>query len=449
MSDLLAARSQMALSLGFHIVFAAIGIGLPLLMVLAEALWLRTGRDVWRRLTVAWSKGLALLFAVGAVSGTVLSFELGLLWPRFMEVAGPLVGMPFSLEGFAFFTEAIFLGIYLYGWDRISRGAHLAAGVVVALSGAASALFVLSVNGWMNAPTGYLPGDGAPVIDPVAAMTNPFWIANTVHMILAAYIVTGFGAAALHALRLLKDPTSELHGAALRLAVGLGAVAALLQPVSGDVTAGMVAEYQPAKLAAMEAHFETGPCAPLVLGGIPDEEAREVRWALEIPCGLSLLVHRDPDAVVPGLDAVPPDEWPPVLPVHLAFQVMMGIGTGLVLLGLVGLWRLWRGPPLAGSRPLLWALVAAGPLSVVAMEAGWVVTEVGRQPWIIWQVMRTGEAVTPMPGLIVPFTLFTLLYLFLTGVVVLLMLRLARAVDAREAELASAGASGPAGGGEG
>lgn len=438
MSDLLAARSQMALSLAFHIVFAAIGVGLPLLMVLAETLWIRTGKDVYKRLTRAWSKGLALLFAVGAVSGTVLSFELGLLWPEFMRVAGPLVGMPFSLEGLAFFTEAIFLGIYLYAWDRIPRGAHLAAGVMVALSGAASALFVLSVNGWMNAPTGYLPGEGAQGIDPIAAMTNPFWIANTIHMLLAAYIVTAFGAAALHALRLLKDPESELHRAAVRIAVGLGAVAALLQPVSGDVTARMVAEHQPAKLAAMEAHFETGPCAPMILGGIPDEETMEVRWALRIPCGLSLLLEHDPDAVVTGLDRIPRDEWPPVLPVHVAFQVMVAIGLFLIAVGVYGAWRLWRGPPLWRARWYLGALVAAGPLAVVAMQAGWVVTEVGRQPWIIWQVMRTEEAVTPMPGLVVPFTAFTLLYLFLTAVVVALMLRLARAVDAEEERIRTA-----------
>lgn len=438
MSDLLAARSQMALSLAFHIVFAAIGVGLPLLMVLAETLWIRTGKDVYKRLTRAWSKGLALLFAVGAVSGTVLSFELGLLWPEFMRVAGPLVGMPFSLEGLAFFTEAIFLGIYLYAWDRIPRGAHLAAGVMVALSGAASALFVLSVNGWMNAPTGYLPGEGAQGIDPIAAMTNPFWIANTIHMLLAAYIVTAFGAAAFHALRLLKDPESELHRAAVRIAVGLGAVAALLQPVSGDVTARMVAEHQPAKLAAMEAHFETGPCAPMILGGIPDEETMEVRWALRIPCGLSLLLEHDPDAVVTGLDRIPRDEWPPVLPVHVAFQVMVAIGLFLIAVGVYGAWRLWRGPPLWRARWYLGALVAAGPLAVVAMQAGWVVTEVGRQPWIIWQVMRTEEAVTPMPGLVVPFTAFTLLYLFLTAVVVALMLRLARAVDAEEERIRTA-----------
>lgn len=427
MSDLLAARSQMAVSLAFHIVFAAIGVGLPALIVLAHGLWLHTGGDVWLQLTRAWSKGLAIFFAVGAVSGTVLSFELGLLWPRFMEVAGPLVGIPFSLEGFAFFTEAIFLGIYLYGWGRVPRGAHLAAAVVVALSGAASALFVLSVNGWMNAPEGYVPGaaGAAPAIDPLAAMLNPFWIANTLHMLLAAYTATAFGAAAIHAWRLLRRPGTPLHRAALRLTVGFGGVAALLQPLSGDVTARLVAERQPAKLAAMEAHFETGPCAPLRIGGIPDERTGTVALSLEVPCGLSLLVGRDPGAVITGLDDIPRDEWPPVLPVHVAFQVMVGIGVLLATAGLYGLDRLVRRKPLDASRAYLWTLVAAGPLAFVAIQAGWVVTEVGRQPWVIQGVMRTSDAVTPMPRLIVPFTAFTLLYLLLSGVVIVLMRRIA------------------------
>lgn len=426
MSDLFAARSQMAVSLGFHIVFAAIGVGLPALMLLSHGLWLRTGERSYLRLTRAWSKGLAVFFAVGAVSGTVLSFELGLLWPTFMEVAGPLVGVPFSLEGFAFFTEAIFLGIYLYGWGRVSPRALFWAAVVIAVSGAASALFVLSVNGWMNAPSGYIPGEpgSPPSIDPVAAMTNAFWISNTVHMLLAAYIATAFGAATIHAWKLLRDPTNEVHRVALRIAVGVGGIAALLQPISGDVTARLVAERQPAKLAAMEAHFETGPCAPLRIGGLPNEEERTVSWAIEIPCGLSLLVGHDPSTVVTGLEDIPRDEWPPVTPVHIAFQIMVGIGTFLAAAGLWGLWRIVRRRPLWEPRAYLWALVPAGPLAFVAIEAGWTVTEVGRQPWVIYGIMRTADAVTPMPGLVVPFTTFTVLYLFLSAVVVVMMGRI-------------------------
>ncbi|MCA9737536.1 MAG: cytochrome ubiquinol oxidase subunit I [Gemmatimonadota bacterium] len=431
MSDLLAARSQMAISLAFHIVFASIGIGLPLLMILAEVAWLRTGAPLYRRLNDAWARGLALFFAVGAVSGTVLSFELGLLWPTFMEYAGPLIGMPFSLEGLAFFAEAIFLGIYLYGWGRVSPRIHLASGVVVALSGAASGLFVLSVNGWMNAPVGFEAGPDGPLgIDPVAAMANPFWIANAVHALLAAYVATGFGAATLHAWRLLRRPGDRFHQAGLRLAVGLGAVAALLQPISGDFSARVVGEQQPIKLAAMEAHFETRACAPLLLGGLPDAETRTTRWALAVPCGLSLLHGHSPDAVVQGLEDFPEELWPPLLPVRLGFQIMIGVGVFLAGLGLVALWRLARRRAL-DARPLLFLFVAAGPLAFLAIQAGWVVTEVGRQPWVIYGVMKTADAVTPMPGLVVPFVAFTLLYVLLSVVLVLVMGRITRTEERR------------------
>ncbi len=425
MSDLLAARSQMAISLAFHIVFAAIGIGLPVLMLLSEGLWLRTGRRVYLEVTHAWAKGLAIFFAVGAVSGTVLSFELGLLWPRFMQVAGPLIGMPFSLEGFAFFTEGIFLGIYLYGWDRISPRAHFAAAAVIAVSGTASALFVLSVNGWMNAPRGYVPGEAgsAPVIDPVAALDNPFWISNTIHMVLAAYMATALGTAAVHAWRLMRDPHSEGHRVALRLSVAVGAVVAIVQPFSGDVAGRRVAEYQPAKLAAMEAHFHTGPCAPLRIGGLPDLEMETVRYSLDIPCGLSILAEHNPNAIIVGLDGIPSDERPPVPIVHAAFQIMLGIGTALALLGVWILLRLARRRRLT-TPWLLRSIVVAGPLAFVAIQAGWIVTEVGRQPWIIQGVMRTEDAVTPMPALVAPFTAFTLLYVGLAVVVVILMRRI-------------------------
>ena len=218
MNDLLAARSQMAMSLAFHIIFAAIGIAMPLLMVIAEWRWLRTKDEVYLTLTKRWAKGTAILFAVGAVSGTVLSFELGLLFPRFMGYAGAIIGMPFSLEGFAFFTEAIFLGIYLYGWNRISPRAHLLAGVIVAVSGAASGIFVVIANAWMNAPTGFRLVDGKPVeIDPIAAMMNPTAFSQTLHMTLAAYAATGFAVAGIHAFMLLRDRNNRFHRLALRL----------------------------------------------------------------------------------------------------------------------------------------------------------------------------------------------------------------------------------------
>src|ERR671914_2849555 len=259
MSDLLAARSQMAMSLAFHIIFAVVGIAMPVLMVIAERRWQRTGDPIYLELARRWAKGTAILFAVGAVSGTVLSFELGLLWPNFMEMAGPIIGMPFSLEGFAFFTEAIFLGLYLYGWNRISQRAHLWAGILVAVSGAASGIFVVIANAWMNAPTGFeLVGGRITNIDPIAGMLNPMAFQQTLHMTLAAYAATGFAVAGIHAFLLLFDRENSFHRRALSIALLVGAPAAVLQPVSGDMSAKAVARVQPAKLAAMEAHFETG-----------------------------------------------------------------------------------------------------------------------------------------------------------------------------------------------
>jgi cytochrome bd ubiquinol oxidase subunit I len=425
MSDLLAARSQMAVSLAFHIIFAVVGIGMPVLMVIAERRWQKTGDPIHLDLAKRWSKGTAILFAVGAVSGTVLSFELGLLWPGFMEVAGGIIGMPFSLEGFAFFTEAIFLGIYLYGWDRIAPRAHLWAGIAVAVSGAASGIFVVTANSWMNSPAGFDLVDGRVVnIDPVAAMLNPMAFQQTLHMTLAAYAATGFAVAGIHAFLLLFDPANAFHRRALSAALVLGAPAALLQPISGDISARSVAERQPVKLAAMESHFETTAGAPLTIGGFPDLETGETRYAIKIPNGLSLLAFHDPDAVVKGLNEFPREDWPNVAIVHTAFQIMVALGTYLALVSLWAGWRLaLRRRDLTASKPLLRAIALGGPMGFIAIEAGWTVTEVGRQPWIIQGVMRTADAVTPMPGLVVPFLLFTLLYCFLGAIVAWLLYR--------------------------
>ena len=418
MSDLLAARSQMAISLAFHILFAVVGIGMPVLMVVAERRWQRTRDPVFLDLAKRWAKGTAILFAVGAVSGTVLSFELGLLWPRFMELAGPVIGMPFSLEGFAFFTEAIFLGIYLYGWDRISPRAHLWAGVLVALSGAASGVFVVIANAWMNAPTGFDLVDGAITnVQPIQGMLNPMAFQQTLHMTIAAYAASGFAVAGIHGFLLLFDRGNAFHRHALSVALLVGAPAAVLQPLSGDLSARAVARWQPAKLAAMESHFHTGRRVPLVIGGIPDMERRETRWAIRIPGGLSLLAFHDPDAEVAGLDRFPRRDWPHVPIVHGAFQVMVALGTYLALVGVWAGWLAFRRRDPTSVFAFLPAVVLAAPMGFIAIEAGWTVTEVGRQPWVIYGVLRTADAVTPMPGLIVPFLGFTLLYCFL-GVIV-------------------------------
>ena len=424
MSDLLAARSQMAMSLGFHILFAVVGIGMPVLMVVAEQRYRKTGDRLCLDLAKRWAKGTAILFAVGAVSGTVLSFELGLLWPGFMEFAGPIIGMPFSLEGFAFFTEAIFLGIYLYGWERISARAHLFAGVMVAVSGAASGIFVVIANAWMNAPTGFTVVDGKLAsVDPIAGMLNPMAFQQTLHMTLASYAATGFAVAGIHAFLLLFDRQNAFHRRALAIALWVGAPAAVLQPLSGDMSARVVARYQPAKLAAMESHFKTGTRVPLVIGGWPDMETGETRYAIRIPGGLSFLATHDFNAEVAGLDQFPRDEWPHVPIVHTAFQIMVGLGTCMALIAMWAGVLAIRRRDLCSNVWLLRALALAAPMGFIAIEAGWTVTEVGRQPWIVYGVLRTADAVTPMPGLVVPFLGFTLLYCFLGVMVAWLLYR--------------------------
>lgn len=413
MDDLLAARSQMAVSLGFHILFAAAGMAMPLLMAAAEGLWLKTGDKAYLELAQRWAKGTAALFAVGAVSGTVLSFELGLLWPRFMEHAGPVIGMPFSLEGLAFFLEAIFLGIYLYGWEKVPPRLHWLCGVMVLLSGLASGVFVVTVNAWMNTPAGFtLAGGAFTDIRPFAAMVNPASLPEVIHMSLAAFVSVGFTVAAVHAWILLKDPASSLHRKAFAIALCVGGAAALLQPLSGDFSARHVARHQKVKLAAMEGHWVTQRRAPLRLFG------------LEIPAGLSLLAYRDADAEVMGLYDVPEADRPPSSIVHLAFQLMLLCGALMAATAVLGGFLAWRRKAVPLDRPFLKLVVLCGPLGFLALEAGWTVTEVGRQPWIIQGVMRVRDALTPMPGLMAPFAAITLLYLVLSVVVLFTLRRL-------------------------
>jgi cytochrome d ubiquinol oxidase subunit I len=415
----------MAISLGFHILFAVAGMAMPLLMVLAEARYLKTGQAVYRDLAQSWAKGTAILFAVGAVSGTVLSFELGLLWPRFMEHAGPLIGMPFSLEGFAFFLEAIALGIYLYGWDRVPRRVHLASGVVVALSGLASGVFVVAVNAWMNTPQGFRvsPAGELVEVDLWRAFFTPAFPTQATHMALAAYTSVGFAVLGIHAWRLRRNPGSVFHQAALKVVLPVVVIAAPLQVLSGDFAAKHLADHQPLKLAAAEALFETGAAAPLVIGGLPDLETQRVEYALHVPYALSILAQGDPSAVVHGLDAAPRKDWPPVLWVHVSFQIMVGCGVALLAFAAWAGWLWFRKRALAGEARFLLVATAVGPLGLVALEAGWMVTELGRQPWIIRGVMRTADAVTPMPQLWVSLLVTCLVYLLLGMVVAVLLAR--------------------------
>nr|WP_309141989.1 cytochrome ubiquinol oxidase subunit I [Streptomyces griseicoloratus] len=429
--DLAAARAQMGFSLAWHIVVACLGVGLPALTLIAEWYGIRTGDPAHRLLARRWARGMGVLFAVGAVSGTILSFEMGLLWPGLMGTYGQVIGLPFALEGIAFFIEAIFLGIYLYAWDRMTPKRHLLTGLPIVVAGVASAFFVVCANAWMNQPRGFTLRDGRVVdVDPWAAMLNPASPPQTVHMILAAFMVASFLTAAVYAVAMLRGRRDTYHKAGFFIPFTVGAVVTPFQIVVGDWAARFLAEYQPAKLAAMEGVFTTGSHVPLTLGGIARDDA--LRYGLEIPNGLSLLIGYDPGTVVQGLDKVPRSQWPAVTAVHWAFDVMVAIGLFLLLMAAWLLLWWWRGRrgnrellDQRGSRPFLWLAAIAGPASVIALESGWCVTELGRQPWIVWGIMSVREAVNPAPGLMTGLWLVLIVYAAMTVATVYVLRRLA------------------------
>ena len=429
MENLDYARLQMAFTLGFHIIFACIGMVMPFFMVVSHKKWLNTRNPIYLQLTKSWQKGVAIFFVTGAVSGTALSFELGMLWPEFMKHAGPIIGMPFSLEGAAFFIEAIALGFYLYGWNKIPEKFHWFTGIIIGISGVASGILVVSANGWMNAPSGfdYINGEFTN-IDPVQAFLNPAWFTQALHMTLAAFVATSFGVAGVHAFQIFKNRKVELHKKAFKIAIVFGAVAALLQPLSGDLSAKDVAQRQPVKLAAMEAHYVTEKGVPLYIGGIVDEENRLVSHKIEIPKALSFLAFGNFDAEVVGLNDFPNDEIPPVAIVHYAFQIMVGIGTLLMLAGIIYFISLKKKSWL--NKRIYWLFfIFLAPLGFIAIEAGWVVTEVGRQPWIIHGIMKTKDAVTPMPGMKFSFYMYLMVYIILALTVTWLMNRQIKALN--------------------
>jgi cytochrome d ubiquinol oxidase subunit I len=439
MDDLIAARLQMAVSLGFHIIFACIGMTMPVLMAYSEWKWIRTGRQIYLDITKAWSKGVAIFFAVGAVSGTVLSFELGLLWPEFMKHAGPIIGLPFSWEGTAFFIEAIALGIFLYGWNRLNKWVHWISGIVVGISGVASGIIVVSANAWMNSPAGFEWVDGQPVnIDPVKAMFNNAWLPQSLHMTLGAFVSTGFAVAGTHAFLFLRNRNIVFHQKAMKAALIFASVAAILMPLSGDYAAKSVAKRQPAKLAAMEALYVTSKPAPFVIGGIPNDKNEEVRYGIHIPKLLSFLAFGDVDAEVKGLDRFPKNERPPVLITHLSFQVMIAIGSLLAFAGILYLvFSIKRWRHLLLNKWWLRFIAFTTPLGFIAIEAGWTVTEVGRQPWIIYGIMRTKDAVTSMPGVQYSLYVISTVYLFLAFMVVWLMIKQIKVVQDKYKNLKS------------
>jgi len=433
---LLEARQMQALSLGVHIPLVCFGIAFPAMVLFVEGLHMRTGDPVYRALAKRWSKVMLILFAIGVVTGTILSFELGLLWPRFMEQWGEVFGFAFAIEGLFFFSEAIFIAIYVYGWDRLPSRAHFLSGIPIIVSGVGGSTAVIAVNGWMNNPQGFDLGANGDVSDvrPFEALFNTNLWHEEVHMYLAAFIVAGALVASVYAAAWLRGRRDRYHRAGLVIPLAVLALAAPAQLVVGDWAARTVAEEQPVKLAAMEGLQETTKGADLTLGGVYYDG--EVHGGVTIPDMLSLLAFHDPSATVEGLDTVPAADRPPVGWVRNSFQVMVGIGTLLAALSMWFLWFRWRRRALPQTPWFHRAVVAAGPLSLVALIAGWIVTEVGRQPWIVYELMRTEDAVTGAEGIPVGYATLVAVYLGLASVALFMLRRLAR--KGPEAELADA-----------
>ena len=420
------ARQLQALSLTVHIPLVCFGIAFPSMVLFAESRYLRTGDELYRTLARRWSNVMLTLFAVGVVTGTILSFEFGLLWPDFVANFGNVFGVGFALEGFSFFLEAIFIGIYVYGWDRLSPRRHFLTGIPIAIAGIAGSTFVIAVNAWMNHPGGFHLRDGRAVdVHPWSALFgNSFLWHELVHMYLAAYIVVGFLVAGWYAWCFLRGRFGRYERSALAIPLAIAALVAPVQIIVGDWAARVVGEKQPVKLAAMEGLGRTTKGAPEHLLGW--YRNGHVESGIEIPHLLSLLAKHDPNATIKGLDTVPAGDRPPVNVERIAFQAMAGIGTLLAALAAFYLVVRVRLKRLPRSRWFYRALLAAGPLSLVALVAGWIVTEVGRQPWIVYGVMRTSQAVTGADGVPVGYATLAALYVGLGAAVAWVLRRMSR-----------------------
>lgn len=434
---LLQARELQALSLGWHIILVTFGVTFPGVVVFTEGLYLRTGDTLYRDLAKRWSKVMIVLFAVGAVSGTILSFELGILWPEFMANFGDVFGLAFGLEGFAFFTEAIFIAIYVYGWDKLPERTHFLTGLPMIVAGHAGAFFVIAVNAWMNHPTGFDIVNGEVVnVEPWAALLSAAVWPSLVHMLLAAYITCGFLISGVYAWAWLKGDRRRLVRTAFIIPFTLAALVTPAQLLVGDWIARYVAVEQPVKLAAQEGLPETTDGAPFTIGGWYTDG--EVKGGIEIPYLLSILATHDPNGEVIGLNSVPVEDQPPVNVVRMAFQYMVGVGSALALLAAWFLLTWWRRRRLPRSKWFFRAAIAAGPLAAGAVIAGWIVTEVGRQPWVVYEVMRTESAVTAAESVNIFFGVIAAVYVALTVGTIYALRRFARQNRAADRSAADA-----------
>jgi cytochrome d ubiquinol oxidase subunit I len=426
-SNLLAARELMAFTLAFHIVLSCLGVALPAIILTAN--WLGLKRDDPDAMMLArrWSKAMGVTFAVGAVTGTVLSFEFGLLWPSFMSRFGDAFGIAFAIEGLFFFTEAIFLAIYIYGWKRLSGWAHFWSGVPMVVTGIGGAFSVVTANSWMNQPQGFTLDAAGKVVEtePFKVLFNPAWSYEVPHMILAAYMVAGFLVASIYAVGMLRGRRDRLHRLGMLIPLTIALIATPIQLFVGDTAARAVADHQPAKFAGMECVQKTGTHQTEYVGGICTSDG--VKAAIPIPDLDSFLVGFSADTKVTGLQDIPTDERPPANTLlHLAFDAMVGIGTALLLLGLWLAFAWWRGREIPGTPWFLRAVAVSGAGAILALWFGWIVTEVGRQPWIVQGYMRTSEAVTEAKGIWFAFAGVLLLYAALGTIAVLVLRSMSR-----------------------
>jgi cytochrome bd ubiquinol oxidase subunit I len=426
-SNLLAAREQMAFTLGFHIVLSCLGVALPATMLVANYVGLKKGDEAAIELAKRWSKAMALTFAVGAVTGTVLSFEFGLLWPHFMDRFGAAFGVAFAIEGIFFFLEAIFIAIYIYGWKRLRPWPHFFSGLPIVVTGIGGALSVVAANAWMNQPQGFTLDSAGKVTDvePLKVLFNPATGYEVLHMILAAYMVVGFLVASIYAVGMLKGRRDRLHRLGLLIPLTIACIATPIQLYVGDTAARAVADDQPAKFAAMECIRETGTDQTEYVGGVCTSDG--VKGAVGIPGLDSFLVGWSTDTKVTGLNDIPPDERPPANTfLHLSFDTMVGIGSGLLVLAAWSALAWWRRRDIPRTPWFLRIVAVSGAAAVVALWCGWIVTEVGRQPWIVQGYMRTSEAVTDAKGIWFTFGLVLVVYAGLGTAAVLVLRSMSR-----------------------
>jgi len=423
------ARAQFAFTMAFHIVFPALSIGLASYLAVLEALWLATGREVFINLFNYWLKIFAIGFGMGVVSGIVMAYQFGTNWSVFADKAGPVIGPLMAYEVMtAFFLEAGFLGVMLFGLKRVGPRLHFLATLMVAIGTLISAFWILSANSWMQTPAGYaVNADGQFVAaDWLKVIFNPSFPYRLVHMVLAAYLTTALLVGSVGAFHLLRDQHLAGPRVMFSMAMWMATIVAPIQILAGDQHGLNTLEHQPVKIMAMEGHFESHKDgAPLFLFGLPDEAAGKVKYAIDIPKLGSLILEHSPDAPMDGLDTVPRENWPPVPITFWAFRIMVGLGFLMFALGLFSLWERWRGR-LFQTRLLHIFAMLMGPAGFIAVIAGWVTTETGRQPFTVYGLLRTGDSASPLaaPAVGASLTAFVIVYFVVYAAGILYLLRL-------------------------